>query len=124
MEMELLFVGLIALGVAVSIVFSLKFLCFLGELLNTHYKWNSVINYFHVPIDDSPPDFQAISSNSTVVSNGQMDPIGIAVERIGSIYHKPVAFKPATHTASTSNETESPPTYEEALRSSSSNYTN
>ena len=113
--MDLLFVGLLALGVAVTVVFSLKFLCFIGEILNTHYNWIHVVNYFRVPANDNPPDHQAATNQS------QLGPNRMTSEGIDISNHKPSASSISIPTEmNCCNDMESPPSYEEAVRLSNS----
>lgn len=121
--MEILFAGLIALGVAVAIVFLLKFLCFMGEFLSAQRKQLQSYDYSQetshatgLPNTIAPA---AISNGSD--PNRQLGAIRRLSERLYVFCNEPVVPKSNQNSDQkrlefTEPDIESPPSYEEAMR--------
>lgn len=121
--MDLLFAGLIALGVAVAVVVILKSLCFLSECLST--RCNHPMLGSRMPLDYAQAMAVAPRLNSGDVQQlggiGQRFPEGLYVICVDSSNNPPKFVvnhhqQHATAALETSEpDVESPPTYEEAM---------
>lgn len=125
--MEILFAGLIALGVAVAVVFFLKFLCFMGEFLNAQRKQlrrsrTSLFDYSQETGQTGRSNsILPTASGSNTDQNRQLGAFRRFSERLYIFCNEPVDPKSnqnahLKHHESTEPDAESPPSYEEAMR--------
>lgn len=123
--MEILFAGLIALGVAVTIVFLLKFLCFMGEFVSAQRKQlqRSRTSLFDYSQETSHPNTVVPGAvlNGNTDPNRQLGAIRRLSERLYVFCNEQAVPKSNQNThqkqlESTELDIESPPSYEEAMR--------
>lgn len=103
--MNVLFAGLVAFGVAVSVVVLIKCLCFIGEFLNARHTERAVAA-LQVQPTTVTSSAQALSSSSNGYSARRLS------DRIYAICVEP----PTSNNKSTSPAHDSPPSYDDAVR--------
>jgi hypothetical protein len=116
--MDLLFAGLIALGVAVTVVVILKSLCFLSECLSTrcNHQMRSLmpLNYSQA-VASARPVPRITSSDVQQLGGIQRYPERLYVICVDSAMNPPKFVVNRAPLETNGLDVESPPTYEEAM---------
>lgn len=116
--MDLLFVGLIALGVAMAVVIFLKCICFLGEFINSQRELRHGAQTANTSTSAASPASPETghSGNGPATRTGSNYSVRRLTDRVYMIYIEQNLKPSNLATAQSSIPYEAPPTYEEALR--------